>query len=90
MDQGHPSGDQAHEGCFIPHGIARDQLLVEPREGVERMKAQLRSEEVGMVMDALRNAKRFHVTVSLTTDAGLKDTTDLGGSSLLLFWDRRS
>ena len=47
------------------------------------MEAQLRSEEVGMVMDALRNAKRFHATVILTTDTRLKDTTDLGGSSLL-------
>ena len=47
------------------------------------MEAQLRREEVGMVMDVLRNAKRFHATVSFTTDTGLKDTTDLGGSPLL-------
>ena len=49
-----------------------------PERALERMEAQLRSEEVGMVMDALRNAKRFHATVSLTTDTRLKDTTDLG------------
>ena len=36
-----------------------------------------------MVMDALRNAKRFPATVRLTTDTGLKDATDLGGSPLL-------
>ena len=50
---------------------------------LEGIQAQLRREEVGMVMDALRNAKRFHATVGFTTDTGLKDTTDLGGSSLL-------
>ena len=54
------------------------------------MEAQLRSEEVGMVMDALRNAKRLHATVSLTTDTGLKDATDLGGSLLPFLWNRRS
>ena len=50
---------------------------------LEWMEAQLRSEEVGMVMDALRNAKSFYATVSLTTDTDLKDTTDLGVSPLL-------
>ena len=34
MDQGNPSGDQAHKGRFIRHGIARDQLLVESGEGI--------------------------------------------------------
>ncbi|KAF9527881.1 cytoplasmic dynein heavy chain 1 [Crepidotus variabilis] len=43
-------------------------------EGIEN---QLRSEEVGMVMDCLRNAKRFHATVSFIADTGLKDATDL-------------
>ncbi|KAI0259332.1 cytoplasmic dynein heavy chain 1 [Gloeopeniophorella convolvens] len=42
-------------------------------EGIEN---QLRSEEVNMVMDCLRNAKRFHATVSFMTDTGLKDATD--------------
>ena len=50
---------------------------------LEQMEAELRSEEVGMAMDALRNAKRFHATAGFTSDTGLKDTTDLGGSSLL-------
>ena len=50
---------------------------------LERTKSQSRSVEDGMVMDALRNAKRLHATVSLTTDTGLKDGTDLGGSPLL-------
>ncbi|EDR09748.1 dynein heavy chain protein 2 [Laccaria bicolor S238N-H82] len=44
---------------------------------LEGIEAQLRSEEVGMVMDALRNAKRFHATVSFIADTGLKDATDL-------------
>jgi hypothetical protein len=35
----------------------------------------LRSEEVGMVIDCLRNAKRFHGTVSFVAD---KDATDNG------------
>ena len=59
--------------------MARDQLLAEPREGV----AGDRGAVVGMVMDALRHAKRFHGTVSFIFDTGLKDATDLGGSLLL-------
>ena len=47
---------------------------------LEGMEAQLRSGEVGMVMDSLRNAKRFHTTVSFIADTGLKVATDLGGS----------
>ena len=43
-----------------------------------------------MVINALRSAKRFHATVSFIVDTGLKDATDLGGSRLLLLWDRRS
>jgi hypothetical protein len=31
-----------------------------------------------MVMDCLRNAKRFHATVSFIADTGLKDATDNG------------
>ena len=33
-----------------------------------------------MVMDCLRNAKRFHATVSFIADTGLKDATDTGKS----------
>ncbi|KAK7047179.1 dynein heavy chain [Paramarasmius palmivorus] len=43
---------------------------------LDGIEAQLRSEEVLMVMDCLRNAKRFHATVSFITDTGLKDATD--------------
>jgi hypothetical protein len=42
------------------------------------IEAQLRSEEVNMVMDCLRNAKRFHATVSFIADTGLKEATDMG------------
>ena len=38
MNQSHPSGDQAHEGRFLQHAIAREQLLVEPRGGVGRYR----------------------------------------------------
>ncbi|TFK68520.1 hypothetical protein BDN72DRAFT_677591 [Pluteus cervinus] len=44
---------------------------------LEGIEAQLRSDEVNMVMDCLRNAKRFHATVSFIADTGLKDATDL-------------
>ena len=49
---------------------------------LEGIEAQLRSDEVSMVMDCLRNAKRFHATVSFIADTGLKDATDQGKSSL--------
>ncbi|CAL1696879.1 unnamed protein product [Somion occarium] len=45
-------------------------------KALEAIEAQLRSEEVNMVMDCLRNAKRFHATVSFIADTGLKDATD--------------
>ena len=38
-----------------------------------------------MVMDALRNANRFHATVSFIADTGLKDATDLGRSLFCFF-----
>ncbi|KAL0950546.1 hypothetical protein HGRIS_007353 [Hohenbuehelia grisea] len=44
---------------------------------LEGIEAQLRSEEVGIVMDCLRNARRYHATVSFIADTGLKDATDL-------------
>ena len=47
---------------------------------LEGIEAQLRSEEVNMVMDCLRNAKRFHATVSFIADTGLRDATDTGKS----------
>lgn len=47
---------------------------------LEGIEAQLRSDEVNMVMDCLRNAKRFHATVSFIADTGLKDATDIGVS----------
>lgn len=51
-------------------------------EGIEN---QLRSDEVNMVMDCLRNAKRFRATVSFIADTGLKDATDTGTSGNRLF-----
>ncbi|KAI0825307.1 dynein heavy chain [Trametes gibbosa] len=42
-------------------------------EGIDN---QLRSDEVTMVMEALRNAKRFRATVSFVADTGLKDAMD--------------
>lgn len=46
---------------------------------LDSVEAQLRSDEVAMVMDCLRNAKRFHATVSFIADTGLKTATDTGG-----------
>ncbi|KAF8959823.1 cytoplasmic dynein heavy chain 1 [Flammula alnicola] len=46
-------------------------------KALEGIETQLRSDEVNMVMDCLRNAKRFHATVSFIADTGLKDATDL-------------
>lgn len=47
---------------------------------LEAIEAQLRSEEVLMVMDCLRNAKRFRATVSFMADTGLTDATEIGES----------
>lgn len=43
---------------------------------LEGIEAQLRSDEVIMVQECLRNAKRFRATVSLIADTGLKESTD--------------
>jgi len=53
-------------------------------KALEGIEAQLRSDEVNMVMDCLRNAKRFHATVSFIADTGLKDAADQGKVLLLL------
>ncbi|EJD04236.1 cytoplasmic dynein heavy chain 1 [Fomitiporia mediterranea MF3/22] len=46
-------------------------------QALEAIETQLRSDEVNMVMDCLRNAKRFRATVSFIADTGLKDATDI-------------
>ena len=43
------------------------------------------SEDARMVMDALRNANRFHAIVSFIADTGLKNATALGGSLFFFF-----
>ena len=48
---------------------------------LEGIETQLRSDEVNMVMECLRNAKRYLATVSFMTDTGLKSSTDLGAYS---------
>jgi hypothetical protein len=45
---------------------------------LDGIKTQLRSDEVNMVINCLRNAKQFWVTVSFIADTGLKNATDLG------------
>ena len=47
---------------------------------LEGIEAQLRTEEVNMVMGFLRNAKRFHTTVSFIADTGLNGSAGLGES----------
>ncbi|KAG8897185.1 hypothetical protein FRB99_008380, partial [Tulasnella sp. 403] len=44
---------------------------------LEGIEAQLRSDAVNMVLDCLRNAKRFHATVSFIADTGLKEAADI-------------
>lgn len=43
---------------------------------LENIEVQLRSEGVQLVMDILKQAKRFQATVSFTTDTGLKDASE--------------
>jgi dynein heavy chain 1 len=57
---------------------------------LEGIEAQLSNEVVGMVMDVLRNTKRFYATVSFIADAELTGATDLSGSPLLFLWGKRS
>jgi hypothetical protein len=38
---------------------------------LEGIEAQLRSDEVNIVMDCLRNARKFHATVSSSCEAGM-------------------
>lgn len=45
---------------------------------LDGIETQLRSDEVNMVINCLRNAKRFRATVSFIADTGLKDATDKG------------
>ena len=51
---------------------------------LEGIEAQLRSEDVLMIMDCLRNAKRYHATVSFIADTGLKEATDIGVYDVLM------
>ncbi|KAG6819964.1 hypothetical protein H0H93_006940, partial [Arthromyces matolae] len=44
---------------------------------LDGIETQLRSDEVNMVINCLRNAKRFRATVSFIADTGLKDATDM-------------
>jgi hypothetical protein len=53
---------------------------------LDGIEAQLRSDEVNMVINCLRNAKRFRATVSFIADTGLKDATDLGVYSLVVMF----
>ena len=45
---------------------------------LEAIDTQLRSEEVDLVMDCLRNAKRFRATVTFMSDTGIKGAIDVG------------
>ena len=54
-------------------------------KALEGIEAQLRSDEVNMVMDCLRSAKRFHATVGFIVETGLKDATDQGTCFKFLF-----
>ena len=51
---------------------------------LEGIETQLRSDEVIMIMDTLRNAKRFRATVSFYSDTGLKDASETGKSLIAI------
>lgn len=51
---------------------------------LEGIESQLRSDEIQMVQDCLRNAKRFRATVSLIADTGLKESSDEGACGTVL------
>lgn len=53
-------------------------------EGIEE---QLRSEPINLTLDILKHAKRFHVTVSFTSDTGLKEAMDVVHKYNLLMKD---
>ncbi|KAJ7644409.1 dynein heavy chain [Roridomyces roridus] len=54
---------------------------------LEGIDAQLATEQVAMVMDCLRNAKRFRATVSFIADTGFKDATEVVHKYNLLMKD---
>jgi hypothetical protein len=45
---------------------------------LESIEAQLSGDEVNLVLDVLKSAKRFHATISFIADTGLKEATDTG------------
>jgi dynein heavy chain 1 len=45
---------------------------------LEGIEAQLAGDEVNLVLDVLKSAKRFHATISFISDTGLKEATDTG------------
>jgi len=74
LDQVDSACDETHLQCYLWNGLAGNQLLAEFGEGIGEHQGAVRSDEVNMVMDCLRNAKCFHAIA----DTGLKDATDLG------------
>lgn len=50
---------------------------------LEGIEGQLRSDGVQLTLEILKNAKRFHATVSFIADTGLKEATDKGCFLLL-------
>lgn len=45
---------------------------------LEGIEDQLKSDGVQLTLEILKNAKRFHATVSFIADIGLKEATDKG------------
>jgi len=56
----------------VTSGTASQEInfLLSLERALETIEDQLRSDEVNMVMDCLRNAKRFHATVRSIADTG--------------------
>jgi dynein heavy chain 1 len=47
-------------------------------KALEGIDAQLKSEPIQLTLDILKNAKRFHATVSFIADTGLQEATVVG------------
>lgn len=56
-------------------------------KSLENIEDQLRSEPIVLALDLLKNAKRFHATVSFIADTGLKEATDIVHKYNLLMKD---
>jgi dynein heavy chain 1 len=51
-------------------------------KALEATAVQLATDEVHLALEVLKNAKRFHATMSFFSDTGLKEAQDTGETSV--------